>query len=89
MNLQICAVYDSATQMFGRPFFVQARGHALRSFTDEVNKGDKQSDISNHSDDFDLYHFGHFDDNSGIWHLLDKPDLLIRGKDAKLSKEQS
>lgn len=80
MKLECFAIYDSATQMFGRPFFMVATGAALRSFTDEVNKGDK-NDFAAHPDDYSLYHLGTFHDSDGTWDLHGSPVLLVRGKD--------
>lgn len=79
MNLHICAIYDTASQLFGRPFFVAATGQATRSFRDEINKPD--TEFGRHPDDYSLYHFGTFDDNDGSWNLHSHPVLLVRGKD--------
>ena len=38
MKQVICAVRDSAADVFGRPYFVPTAGVAIRSFTDEVNR---------------------------------------------------
>lgn len=83
MKLTMCAVYDSATQMFGRPFFMVAAGQAIRSFKDEVTRGDPNSDLFKHPDDFNLYCLGIFDDSDGSMQLNSSPDLLVRGKDMK------
>lgn len=81
MNLLIVSVRDGASGAFGRPFFVVARGQAIRSFQDEVNRQAQDNDLNKHPEDFDLYCLGSFDDNSG--HLTaQQPELLIRGKDA-------
>lgn len=87
MKMQMCAVYDSATQMFGRPFFAVATGQAVRSFRDEVTRNNPDSDLFKHPDDFNLYHFGVFDDGDGTMELLSSPALLVRGKDVKELKE--
>ncbi|AXH76963.1 MAG: nonstructural protein [Microviridae sp.] len=83
MIMQLCAVFDSATQMFGRPFFTVATGQAVRSFKDEISRDDPNSDLFKHPDDFILYHFGSFDDSSGQFSLFGQPELLVRGKDIK------
>lgn len=81
MNLLIVSVRDGASAAFGRPFFVVARGQAIRSFQDEVNRQDNNNDLHKHPEDFDLYCVGIFDDNTGQI-VGQPPELLIRGKDA-------
>lgn len=80
MKLAIVSVRDSASELFGRPIFVQAVGQAMRSFADEVN-GD-QSDVAKHPDDFELFQLGLFDDSSGQFETSG-PQLLARAKDLK------
>lgn len=79
MILVMCAVRDSATEMYGRPFFVQSRNVALRSFTDEVRRKDQNNDLNKHPDDFALYSLGMFDDNSG--EFRQDISLIARAKD--------
>lgn len=81
MRIEIVAIYDSASQMFGRPFFVQVTGMAVRSFGDEVKRADAQNDLYKHPEDFSLYHLGTFDDSIGSFVLPSAPVLLVRGKD--------
>lgn len=79
MKQVACAVFDRASELFGRPFFVAAVGQAVRSFTDEVNR--KDSDFFKHPDDFDLYHLATYDDVSG--EFFNEVRLLTRGKDVQ------
>lgn len=81
MKLEIFSIHDSATEMYGRPFFMVARGQALRSFKDEINRVDNSNDLAKHPDDFSLYHLGSFDDNTGSFQLFDIPEQVVRGKD--------
>ena len=81
MKIEIVAMYDSAAQMFGRPFFVQSTGMAVRSFGDEIKRNDPQNDLFKHPEDFTLYHLGSFDDSMGVFDLPASPILLVRGKD--------
>ena len=37
MKRAVCAVFDSAVNLYGQPIFVPSVGAALRSFIDEVN----------------------------------------------------
>lgn len=81
MMLFVCAVFDSATQAYGRPIFVNAPGQAMRSFADEVNNPSKETDLAKHPSDFDLYQLATFDDAVGRFTAQQDPVLLVRGKD--------
>lgn len=87
MILKMYAVFDSATEMYGRPFFMVADGQAMRSFKDQVNAKDATNELSNHPDDFTLFALGDFDDNTGRFRVLDVPSSLVRGKDIRLLSE--
>jgi hypothetical protein len=80
----IVSVRDSAAEAFGRPMYLQSLGVAIRSFTDEVNREDKDNQLFNHPDDFDLYELGVFDDSIGKYELRDNPTVIVRGKDVKI-----
>jgi hypothetical protein len=84
MKLNICSVKDRAADAFGRPMFVPSTGVAIRSFSDELNRSDADNQLYNHPDDFDLYEFGVFDDNTGLFDLYDQPKLLSLGKQVKI-----
>lgn len=86
MKLNICSVKDRAADAFGRPMFVPSIGVAIRSFSDELNRASDDNQLYNHPDDFDLYDFGIFDDNTGLFELHDQPKLLSLGKQVKIPK---
>jgi hypothetical protein len=83
MKKTIVAVFDKASNAFGQPIFAPAKGVALRSFTDEVNKNYENNQMYHHPDDFTLYDLGMFDDNTGHFELHDQPKQLLTAKDAK------
>jgi hypothetical protein len=85
MKLFMCAVFDRAANAYARPMFVPSTGVAIRSFSDEVNRSDPENQLFNHPDDFDLYDFGEFDDNSGLFDLHVQPKLLSLGKQVKIN----
>ena len=85
MKLILCSVYDRAADAYARPMFVPSTGVAIRSFSDEVNRSDPENQLFNHSDDFDLFEFGEFDDNSGKFTLHENPKLLSLGKQVKIN----
>jgi hypothetical protein len=80
----IVSVRDTAAEAFGRPMYLQSLGVAIRSFTDEVNREDKDNQLFNHPDDFDLYELGVFDDSIGKYEIRDNPSVIVRGKDVKI-----
>ena len=65
--------------------FVPSTGVAIRSFSDEVNRSDPENQLFNHADDFDLFEFGEFDDNTGKFTLHENPKLLSLGKQVKIN----
>lgn len=85
MKMIVCSIKDRAADAFGRPFYVPAVGVAIRSFQDEVNRSDAESQIYQHPEDFDLFELGEFDDATGLFLLFDNPKLLMLGKQAKAS----
>ena len=84
MKLILCSVKDRAADAFGRPMFVPSTGVASRSFSDEVNRAADDNQLYSHPDDFDLYEFGEFDDNTGQFELYEQPKLLSLGKQVKI-----
>jgi hypothetical protein len=83
MKLTLCTVKDRAADAYGRPMFVPSTGIAIRSFSDEINRQSEDNQMYNHSDDFDLYELGQFDDNTGLFTLHEQPKLLTLGKQVK------
>lgn len=77
----VVAVRDSATGVFGQPFFVSARAQAIRAFSDEVNRVAPDNDLNKHPGDFELFALAEFDDTSGRFGSLGDPESLIRAKD--------
>ena len=63
MKLNCYAIYDSATNAYMSPFFLQTDQQALRAFGDLSVKAD--SEIANHPEDYSLFRIGSYDDNEG------------------------
>lgn len=82
MQQIVVAIFDTATQSYSRPAFVAARGAATRSFSDEINRPDKDNPLYQHPDDFDLYMLTTWDDSTGEFQPM-RPELLVRGKDLR------
>lgn len=77
----VVSVRDGATGLFGQPWFVVARGAAIRAFTDEVNRKPQETDLAKHPEDFELFALAEFDEGSGRFGSIGDPEPLIRGKD--------
>lgn len=82
MILSVFTVRDRATDQFGTPMFMVNNGQAIRSFSDEINRADKDNQLFNHSEDFDLYRIGTFNTDSGEFDV-GRPEQLVIGKDCK------
>lgn len=65
MKLQVFAVYDTAAQVYMRPFFVRTVGEALRLFGDISN--DPNTPVGAHPADYNLMHLGDWDDDSALF----------------------
>jgi hypothetical protein len=69
MLLQMFTVYDSKAEAFLPPFFMNAKGSAIRSFADTCN--DPQHAFYKHPDDYTLFHLGQFDDVHSTFDISD------------------
>jgi len=84
MRLIMCAVRDRAADAYARPMFVPSVGIAIRSFSDEVNRVAEDNPMNKHSDDFDLFELGEYDDETAKFIILDVPKQLAIGKQVKV-----
>lgn len=71
---KIFAVYDSKTGAYCAPFFLKARGEALRSFIDTAQGNDTL--ISKHPEDFTLFELGEYDDLTASFKIHPSPVSL-------------
>lgn len=76
MLVQIFTIYDAKTEAFLQPFFSQAKGSAIRAFTDSVNDKTGESQFASHPEDYTLFHLGSFDDSTATFDLLKTPVSL-------------
>lgn len=83
MKMIVVSIKDRAADAYGRPFYVPSVGVAIRSFQDEVNRASEDNQMFQHSDDFDLFELGSFDDSTGTFDLFESPKLLTLGKQVK------
>lgn len=84
MLMYVYTVRDSAAKLYGRPFYCINIGHAIRGFSDQVNSpGDGQNDLFNHSDDFELFELGSFEDSDAVFVLHEQPKAVCTAKSVK------
>lgn len=83
MKMEIFAIRDRATDQYGNPMFFVNRGQAIRSFSDEINNNTDNNMLAKHSDDFDLYHMGQYETDTGVFNTTTPTQVAI-GKDLKI-----
>lgn len=66
MKLNMYCIYDTATGVYLRPFFMQSDGQATRSFKDIATDADHE--IGKHPEDYSLHRIGVFDIRS--WNCI-------------------
>lgn len=77
MILQIFALRDRQADMYLNPLFLPSVGMAVRSISDEVNRnGDATNMVSNHPEDFELFHLGAFDTSVARFDLFSDPKSI-------------
>lgn len=72
--------YDRASETYSPPFAAPHSGVAIRGFTDAINNPNKDTDLSRHPDDFDLYEVGLWDSATGQVTPHKEPRSVIQGK---------
>ena len=82
-KLQVFTVRDTKAEAYMAPFFMQARGQAIRAFVDSVNGQNEQ--FSKHPEDYSLWHLGSYDENTAVFDLLPTAECLGKGIDFKSS----
>ena len=81
MQKLLYSVRDSKAQIFNSPFEAHTHGEAERSFQSAVL--DPQTSINKYPEDFDLYHLGTIDTETGKISALDTPQHMIKASNLK------
>lgn len=74
MISKVFTVYDSKTEAYLSPFFMPAKGAAIRAFSDLVNDSNHQ--FGKHPSDYILFELGSYDDSSASFDLYSAPVSL-------------
>lgn len=77
MILRIYAIRDIKAAAFAPPFFMQRDEMAIRAFSDAIK--DPNHQMSRHAEDYELFHLGEFDDESGKVEPVVGPRFLANG----------
>ncbi len=73
MILEIYSVHDKKAKLFARPFFLQNVPVAMRALQSNVLK---DTEMSQHVDDYAVYRLGNYDESNGLLHAYDQPELI-------------
>jgi len=84
MKMFIYCVRDRATDQYGTPMFLISNGQAIRSFSDEVNRAEKENSLYQHPDDYDLYLMGAYETQTGMFETK-TPEMIAVGKNVKVT----
>lgn len=74
MLSKVYTVFDSKTGAYMQPFFMAAKGAAIRAFSDLVN--DSQHTFGKHPEDYVLFEIGTYDDLSAELVSYSSPQSL-------------
>lgn len=78
MILKAFAIHDQKSKAFHTPFFKHTHGEAERDFKTAVNDTSSSSMLSKYPEDFDLYHVGEYDDQTGLFTALPTPAVVTK-----------
>jgi len=84
MKQCVFAVYDEKAAAYLAPFFMNARGEALRAFGDAV--GDPSHGFCKHAEDYVLYFIGEYDPALGQL-IPCIPEPVVRALDLRPSSK--
>lgn len=80
--MRIYTIYDNKAKDYSAPFFQRTDVNAVRTFAATVNNSQEGNTIHDAPADFDLYHIGSFDQNTGTITPVE-PALIINGEKVK------
>lgn len=82
--MKIVIIRDIKANAYHNPQFVASLGGMIRAFADEIAKTDeKENPLAKHPEDYELYHFGEWDELAGTFQLLEKPVQIAAGSNFK------
>lgn len=85
MGLKVFSIYDSKAAVYGRPFFLQSAGVAMRIFGDMAN--DEKEPVGQHPEDYTLFELASWDEDSGQFTQDAANRSLANGIELKAAEE--
>lgn len=79
MRFFAVSIRDRQADCYTPPMFSQSLGMAERGFRDQVNRADENNVIYKHPEDFELFHVGYYDDNTGAFESVVPPSQIAVG----------
>lgn len=83
--LKCFAIYDSKANVYGRPFFLQSAGVAMRIFGDMAN--DQKDPVGHHPEDYTLFELASWDEDTGKFTQDGANRSLANGIELKIHDE--
>lgn len=80
MKTRAYSIYDKKSQIYGKPFYFFKDGEALRAFRGSV-QNEKESQLSEFPEDFELFYTGTFDQQKGVFEVLEHPQYIGKALD--------
>lgn len=74
MIMKVFGIYDSKTEAYLPPFFMQSKGAAIRAISSHVS--DPQHNFCKYAADFTLFELGTWDDANSKFDLHNTPNSL-------------
>lgn len=79
----IIAVRDSAVGRFAPPAAMPSASYAIRSFAQQVNTPDANSQLYNTPQDFELWQLATWNEETGLFENVNPPVCIARAIDHK------
>lgn len=76
MILKMFSIFDAKASIFHPPFYKRSHGEAERDFSQTANN--KETQLNQFPEDYDLYYLGEYDDNSGKFEPLKSPQHVTK-----------
>ena len=81
VQLKAFSIRDNAVKSYERPFFQNSSEEAIRSFRNQIKN--PQTIWHANPEDFDLFHLGFYDTETGIFTSLDTPSHIEKAINLK------
>lgn len=81
MLLKAYSIRDGKAQFYHTPYYKAHEGEAVRDFQQVVN--DEKSTVSKFPEDFDLFHVGEYQTDTGLFSPLESPTHIRKALDLK------